>query len=111
MRDESGFVLGFAGSSATINNKPDRIVLEQKGTAMTLIMAGSYTTRFTFHKESGRIEYYSKATGVPEQNCSYLVAEPAQRPTSVVESDRAVPRGDTSSSETVVTPAPTVTPR
>ena len=111
LRDESGFVLGFAGSSATINNKPDRIILEQKGTAMTLVIAGSYTNRITFHKESGRIEYYSKATGVPEQKCSYLIAEPARQPSSVVESDRAVPRGDTSSSDTVRTPAADASPR
>jgi hypothetical protein len=100
LRDESGFVLGFPGSSATINNKPDRIILVQKGT----VMGGSYTNRITFHKESGRIEIYSNATGSPAKRCSYLVSEPARQPSSVVESDRAVPRGDTSSSDTVRTP-------
>jgi hypothetical protein len=100
MRDEGG-------SNATINNKPDRIILEQKATALL----GSYTYRFTFHKESGRIEYYSKASGVPEEKCSYLIAEPARQPTSVVESDPSVPRGDTSSSAAARTPGTAVTPR
>ena len=97
LRDEAGFVLGFAGSSATINNKPDRIILEQKGTALSVVMAGSYTTRYTFYKETGRIEFYSKSNGSPEEKCSYVIAEPVRQPSSVVESDRAVPRGDVSS--------------
>lgn len=101
LADTGGFVLGYAGSSSTIENKSDRIIMEHKSTALSLIMSGSSVRRITYFKNSGAIEIMQRATGVPEEICRFDMTEVSRQPASVINSDRAVPRDDVDDSSSV----------
>lgn len=105
LSDTGGFVLGYAGSSSTIENKSDRIILEHKSSALSLVMSGSSVRRITYFKATGAIEIMERATGVPEEICRFDITEVARQPESLVNSDRAVPREDVGTSGASRAPA------
>ena len=98
--DATGFVLGVAGSKSTIENKTDRLILEHSSYAASIIMSGRSKSRITFFKATGEIEIMNEATGVPQETCRYAISEAERSAEEVVDSDRAVPRGERSPSGT-----------